>query len=90
MARIAVIAHECAHFLGLPDLYDTTGGAGVGTFDLLGKRHTQYEIAKMASILQTSANKHFSSTPQVTCGDGTEINYTHHSCLHGPRCNLVG
>jgi hypothetical protein len=36
--RIAVIAHECAHFLGLPDLYDTTGGAGVGTFDLLGKQ----------------------------------------------------
>jgi M6 family metalloprotease-like protein len=37
IARIAVIAHECSHFLGLPDLYDTTGGTDVETYDLLGK-----------------------------------------------------
>lgn len=37
MARIAVIAHECAHFLGLPDLYNKDGNGGVGTFDVLGK-----------------------------------------------------
>jgi M6 family metalloprotease-like protein len=36
-ARIAVIAHECAHFLGLPDTYNSDGNGGSGTFDLQGK-----------------------------------------------------
>lgn len=36
-ARIAVIAHECAHFLGLPDLYNKDGNGGAGSFELLGK-----------------------------------------------------
>jgi M6 family metalloprotease-like protein len=39
IARIAIIAHECAHFLGLPDLYGLKleNGFGVGSYDLLGK-----------------------------------------------------
>jgi M6 family metalloprotease-like protein len=37
IARIAIIAHECAHFLGLPDLYGSGNGSGVGNYDLLGK-----------------------------------------------------
>jgi M6 family metalloprotease-like protein len=44
IARIAVIAHECAHFLGLPDLYDTIGGQGVGTYDLMGKFRTYFTL----------------------------------------------
>jgi M6 family metalloprotease-like protein len=37
IARIAVIAHECAHFLGLPDTYNSDGNGGSGSFDLQGK-----------------------------------------------------
>jgi M6 family metalloprotease-like protein len=37
IARIAVIAHECAHFLGLPDLYNLDSNGGAGSYDLLGK-----------------------------------------------------
>ena len=45
IARVAVIAHECSHFLGLPDTYDTEGGVGLGSYDLLGMSHTESILA---------------------------------------------
>ena len=60
IARIAVIAHECAHFLGLPDLFNKDGNGGAGSYDLLGKCEITLGMLKTTEQVLTIIAQHIS------------------------------